>query len=188
MDNMSKEKALIRAWVEALQSGEYTQVTGILRADVLKKPCYCALGVLADVAIKAGVLNASWVEVEGYGESFVPYELCLRHATSKDQFEIDSPGTLRDSLPSKFMCNFKMGTLGEFSEGVKHLIIIEDTSDEAWERIFYGVSEANDYGINFEGIASMIEKSLGNLLDHAPKSENHRQKQQINGGVDEIAF
>jgi hypothetical protein len=57
-----------KAWVEALRSGEYTQARGALcrtedtsddetgRAD---KAGYCCLGVLTDLAVKAGVVQWS---------------------------------------------------------------------------------------------------------------------------------
>jgi hypothetical protein len=42
-------------WVAALRSGEYKQGKGVLRT---RDNCFCALGVLADVAAKRGV--AEW--------------------------------------------------------------------------------------------------------------------------------
>lgn len=42
-------------WVEALRSGEYVQGTGRLHAEEKGKATWCCLGVLCDLAIKAGV-------------------------------------------------------------------------------------------------------------------------------------
>jgi hypothetical protein len=41
-------------WVKALRSGEYEQTRGYLRHD----DGYCCLGVLCDLAVKAGVIPA----------------------------------------------------------------------------------------------------------------------------------
>lgn len=49
-----------QAWVEALESGEYEQGFGWLRQTVNGKTCHCALGVLGDLAVKAGL--AEWLE------------------------------------------------------------------------------------------------------------------------------
>ena len=48
-----------KMWVEALRSGEYKQTTGALRQLDMDSalPCYCCLGVLCDLAVKAGVTN-----------------------------------------------------------------------------------------------------------------------------------
>jgi hypothetical protein len=57
-----------KAWVEALRSGEYTQARGALcRTEDMKydeagrtyKAGYCCLGVLTDLAVKAGVVQWS---------------------------------------------------------------------------------------------------------------------------------
>lgn len=50
-----KVKAL---WVEALRSGEYTQSFGALRKDGTggSPKGFCCLGVLCDLAVKAGVI------------------------------------------------------------------------------------------------------------------------------------
>ena len=39
-------------WVAALRSGEYKQGTGVLRSEANE---FCCLGVLCDLAVKAGV-------------------------------------------------------------------------------------------------------------------------------------
>jgi hypothetical protein len=50
---MSKMNPEIKArWVAALRSGEYTQGTAMLRSGT---GCHCCLGVLTDLAVKAGV-------------------------------------------------------------------------------------------------------------------------------------
>lgn len=42
-------------WVKALRSGNYSQCSNALRDD---RGCFCALGVLCDLAVKAGI--ATW--------------------------------------------------------------------------------------------------------------------------------
>lgn len=42
-------------WVKALRSGNYSQCSNALKDD---RGCFCALGVLCDLAVKAGI--ASW--------------------------------------------------------------------------------------------------------------------------------
>lgn len=52
-------------WVDALRSGEYFQAIGKLRRDQGDLICHCALGVLADLAIKTGGVG-EWRREDGY--------------------------------------------------------------------------------------------------------------------------
>lgn len=58
-------------WLAALRSGEYSQGIGVLRrAD----DTYCCLGVLTDLAVKAGVVP-EWQQLEfGRQEYYIPHE------------------------------------------------------------------------------------------------------------------
>jgi len=56
-------KNISRQWTAALRSGEYKQGQGMLRND---GGDYCCLGVLCDLARKAGVLG-EWQSLEGGG-------------------------------------------------------------------------------------------------------------------------
>lgn len=50
-----------KQWVDALRSGEYKQGAGLLRRDPSKlspEPRYCCLGVLCDLAVQAGIVQA----------------------------------------------------------------------------------------------------------------------------------
>ena len=47
-------------WLAALRSGEYQQGMNYLRSDFSGKPRFCCLGVLCDIAEKAGVVE--WKE------------------------------------------------------------------------------------------------------------------------------
>jgi hypothetical protein len=53
-------------WLDALRSGEYSQATGMLRKSKDDSFCFCALGVLADLAIKTGGVG-EWTYLPGYG-------------------------------------------------------------------------------------------------------------------------
>lgn len=53
-------------WVTALRSGEYKQGRGNLRWISAKGSTYCCLGVLSDLAVKAGI--ACWSEGISSGE------------------------------------------------------------------------------------------------------------------------
>lgn len=50
---LKADPAIKQLWLDALESGEYTQTKGKLHTDA----GYCCLGVLCDVAVKAGVLE-----------------------------------------------------------------------------------------------------------------------------------
>lgn len=65
MITVNAERALM--WVEALRSGDYTQVRGAFRGGVnlddgdgTVRPGYCCLAVATDVAIKNGLDNVRW--------------------------------------------------------------------------------------------------------------------------------
>lgn len=67
MPSMNAERKA--EWVAALKSGEYGQANGVLRAG----DGYCCLGVLCDLAEKAGVITSNAAEANGstvqYGEA-----------------------------------------------------------------------------------------------------------------------
>lgn len=53
---MSKMVPEVKALLlDALKSGEYEKVTGVLKRDKMDGVGYCCLGVLSDIASKAGV-------------------------------------------------------------------------------------------------------------------------------------
>lgn len=60
-------------WIEALKSGKYKQGEGQLKYSVNKKPQYCCLGVLCDLAEKDG--GAKWVRKPGLTpKAIIDYE------------------------------------------------------------------------------------------------------------------
>lgn len=52
-------------WIEALRSGEYKQGRGCLKADYSGKAQYCCLGVLTELAVKAGVIEEGTTDFDG---------------------------------------------------------------------------------------------------------------------------
>lgn len=55
------KKTIMKKWVAALRSGDYTQAQGSLLSKNLEGDSHCCLGVLCDLAEKAG--KGSW---DGY--------------------------------------------------------------------------------------------------------------------------
>jgi hypothetical protein len=67
-------------WVSALRSGDYKKGTGFLRIKGPKQDKYCCLGILCDLAVKAGVIDPPRLEDRNpddvddyyvYGEDFI---------------------------------------------------------------------------------------------------------------------
>lgn len=53
------------ALLDALRSGEYTQTHGYLKTREDDKDCYCAAGVLTDLAVREGVVAWGRTEISG---------------------------------------------------------------------------------------------------------------------------
>jgi len=66
-------------WVDALRSGDYNQTTGVLHDGF----GYCCLGVLCDLAVKAGVVS----EVDPNG---------IAHRAVYDGADLILPNTVRE--------------------------------------------------------------------------------------------
>lgn len=61
-------------WTAALRSGEYRQGTGVLHRKGQDFDTFCCLGVLCDVAAKAGVIEATLHEYDGLSEPVYYYD------------------------------------------------------------------------------------------------------------------
>jgi hypothetical protein len=61
----SSHKRIIEGWLEALESGTYKQTKNVLHRREKEKDSYCCLGVLCDLAVKAGVLEECDIEQDG---------------------------------------------------------------------------------------------------------------------------
>lgn len=64
------------AWCQALESGEYRQGEGYLRLVTPAKgsertPGYCCLGVLCELALKAGIITAEHLDADDPGRHTV---------------------------------------------------------------------------------------------------------------------
>ncbi|MFY1688153.1 hypothetical protein [Plantactinospora sp. WMMB782] len=55
-----------RKWVAALRSGEFAQGEGALRRTTPSGDRYCCLGVLCEVAVRAGVIEQSQPNDHGF--------------------------------------------------------------------------------------------------------------------------
>lgn len=64
-------------WISALRSGEYQQGVGALRqkADPEQPDRFCCLGVLCDLAVKAGVIPEPELTIPGVGDGSTIGEL-----------------------------------------------------------------------------------------------------------------
>lgn len=132
-------------WVEALRSGEYRQGVGRLAKKVDGRKEHCCLGVLCDLAVKAGVVferetlpisSNPWYANYAFDES---YEITLPEVVSEW-------AGLQDDNPSVEAALYKS----------------EDDDDE-YVPIDgeYSLAELNDSGnYTFEQIADLIETQL----------------------------
>lgn len=117
-------------WVEALKSGEYKQGRGSLHYTVGTDDLFCCLGVLCDLAVKAGIIPAPTVDKSALSDVTYYYDgngFTLPEPV-QDWAEIDANGR----LPKE----------SEYPANNNYL------------------SKQNDGGVSFERIAGMIEDQL----------------------------
>ena len=118
-----------RDWLNALRSGEYAQCANALQND---RQCFCALGVLCDLAVKAGAAKWELSPVLG--------KFCIA--------SVDGETVEEDLLP-KFIQQWAG------INGSDPYVFIEDRVSP------YTLSELNDrLRLDYEGIAYHIEKQL----------------------------
>lgn len=72
-----KRSELIEKWLEALESGEYKQGTGVLVEGLVdtennKHPKYCCLGVLCDVVVENHVLKIDMINLDERAQGALP--------------------------------------------------------------------------------------------------------------------
>lgn len=58
MAQTKQQKAVVRRWIKALESGEYKQGRKVLVTAAAKGDSFCCLGVLCDLAVRAKVIEA----------------------------------------------------------------------------------------------------------------------------------
>lgn len=124
-----------KQWVEALRSGEYKRVVGYLRIGDDSRPKFCCLGVLCDLAEKAGIGRWEPFQTDYYKEDGGRFMFRTNYA---DDF---SPGILPLGVRD---------WAGLASRGAKVDVQNFETS----------LALLNDNGFTFEQIADVIEEEL----------------------------
>jgi len=69
-----------KLWIDALRSGEYKQQAGSLRQVEDGKTCFCALGVLCEIALKHGVKGLHHGPDRGYYVGHIADDVYENHA------------------------------------------------------------------------------------------------------------
>jgi hypothetical protein len=124
-------------WLKALRSGEYQRTEGTLCRVVGEGERYCCLGVLTDLAAKAGVVE--WTVGSTAGEN----RLVVKEEVGGEEFKFTHEES--SALPTKVK---EWAGLTEDDPGVK------------WGAERSHLSTVNDQGVGFEDIADMIEGQL----------------------------
>ena len=119
-------------WLTALRSGEYKQGKGFLKNSLGGIAQYCCLGVLCELAVKAGVVEKSEVDEDEYVYTF------------------DGQSSY---LPPK------VATWADIHYQGK-LYRESDTGSISDRRVSVDLAGLNDYKLDFAGIADVIEKEF----------------------------
>lgn len=135
-------KADVKAqWITELRSGDWAQGTGVLhRMNDEGKHFYCCLGVLCELAVKAGVLPEAVKGRDGVSSWMFQYEAPEAH---------HNDGINATTLPRSVRA----------WAGVDHEDIIIDPDGNGFGLPMYA-SGANDSGMSFDEIADLIEKNV----------------------------
>lgn len=139
-------KEVKKLWVEALRSKEYPQTIGMLRRDVANTGAnagFCCLGVLTDLACKAGVVM--WEDdprVLGTSEEV------------EDEVLLIAPD---DDILCDRVKNWAGLDLHDPVVDLGRQLEVGLTVDEDTR---YNISLINDKGATFEEIAKLIEEQL----------------------------
>ena len=128
-----------KMWADALRSGKYVQGTRYLKYETPQGFCHCALGVLCDLAVKAGV--AEWFDAADADEH--PALGSLVHVSHCDIGETALPRSVAEWAGLAGISCYDPNLWGP--ERLCKLLI----------------SEWNDVrGLSFNQIADMIEEQL----------------------------
>ena len=128
-----------KMWADALRSGKYVQGTRYLKYETPKGFCHCALGVLCDLAVKAGV--AEWLDAAD----------CDEHPAIASLVHVSHCGIAKTSLHT---------SVADWS-GLAGISCTDPElhDDEGLSKL--SISEWNDVrGATFHQIAEMIEEQL----------------------------
>ena len=148
---MEKMDAEIKAqWVAALRSGDYRQAKGNLRVDTSTGVGYCCLGVLCDLAEKAGVvtfLDLKVIESDDPDENDVRAEAGYVSIGNEDTDYRDN-----ELLPS---CVKRWASLNDSNPEVKY---DEDGRGYAVREYLSDLNDERNY--TFAQIADLVEEQL----------------------------
>lgn len=148
---------LAQAWVAALRSREYGQTSSWLRQG----SCYCAMGVLCEVAIKQGRINASW-SASGSPFANAPRTYQL-YVSTVDGLPVDDGGLYARKAPEALAELVGTNGYGQL-DGKTHMLTSYDPNFNADIPIYFkSLSEANDEGADFQQIADLIERIIMKL-------------------------
>ena len=127
------DKGIKADWLTALRSGEYGQGKGFLKNDrSAGRTQYCCLGVLCELAVKAGIIEPS---------------------EKDDDDELYRFDGLSSYLPPKVATWADIHYQGKlYREG--------DTGSISDRRVSVDLADLNDYKLDFAGIADVIEKEF----------------------------
>lgn len=126
------------AVLEALRSGEYTQITGDLRDSYRgSHACYCAEGVIADLAVKAGL--GTW-EMDCFvptGASVMGFSIAYRNIPGFGVTEHDL--NISDATLRKFATPTQLAMLREYSAfsegGMNRVNLLNDSGAFTFEQL-----------------------------------------------------
>ena len=131
-------------WLTALRSGEYKQGKGFLKNEDGETARYCCLGVLCELAVKAGVIEESEKDEDEFVHSFSsspPNGGGLSHSSSY--------------LPRGVAEWAGIHYQGKISHGP-----VETDGWSGAARVRVDLADLNDYKLDFAGIADVIEKEF----------------------------
>ena len=135
-------REVIEQWVTALESGEYPQTRGALRRvrpDGNRPAGFCCLGVLTDLAVKAGVTEVCRENQDGT----ISY---------RDSWDENDPGLEPSELPEivRVWAGLPMA-----NPIVRHLRTPEEVEEEFEEGVYGSIDE----------VAVEVDTSLAELND-----------------------
>lgn len=133
---MKMNPEIKKEWVAALRSGEYKQGTRYLHRTYSDGDVFCCLGVLCELAVKAGQVSSR------------PVGLAFQYGSQEEPADGESRASL-SVLPSAVV---KWTGLKEGNPHVKFKL--HGTMDE------HSLAWLNDGGATFEEIAQAIEENL----------------------------
>lgn len=132
-------------WLTALRSGDFKQGKGYLKSETSGSPMYCCLGVLCELAVKAGVIEKSELDVEA----------CVHSFSSKH------PGIgISISTSSSYLPQGVADWAGIHYQGKIYHEHVNSDEQHDLVRVRVDLADLNDHKLDFAGIANVIEKEF----------------------------